>query len=133
MIYVLLERETGLYKIGKARNKAQAYRARMPAISRKRAAQLGRRCKLSFYLWVDWPGPAEMDIHRYLWRLWEGDEWFRDGPELQRFFAWTKDGHGYDEMRKHMAAQPRSAFPQRWSWKNRDAIIAAFSRHQCLV
>lgn len=123
MIYIMREAETGLFKVGKARDYHSALRERLPHIRRLRSIKLQRPCHLTLEHWLDWPGSSEVDIHRYCWQLWEGDEFFRDGPELRQVIAWKADGMGYAMLMKAIAAAGQS-LPRRWSWMNRDKVIA---------
>ena len=132
MIYVIHEAQSGMYKVGKARNRMMAIRQRMPAIARARRQRLNRRCTLTLTRWIPWPADMEMAIHRYCWRLWRGDEWFIDGEELQQVLTWALDACGDEMLLKAMKIAGNS-IPGPWNWRNRDAILAAhavtFSQH----
>lgn len=127
MIYVLRERETGFYKFGSSRDEYRARRSRLPAIRRKRAALLQRRCTLEFIMWRDWPRDAEQMIHRYLWQSWQGDEWFCDSQRLQLLLLFLNDLCGYSRFAKAFHAV-KATLPAAWHWKSRDKILCAHIR-----
>lgn len=124
MIYIIQEAETGHYKVGKARDYREALKRRLPQIAARRSNDLERSCTLRLVRWLDWPSDAEMDLHRYMWRLWVGDEWFTDGPELRQLLAWADDrGGGYYAFLKALSAA--TALPPRWNWRSRDRLLAS--------
>lgn len=123
MIYIFREDETGHYKVGKARNYREAIKRRLPHIAAKRRRTLQRPSTLHLERWLDWPADTEIDLHRFLWRLWVGDEWFTDGYELRQVLTWADDpGGGYYSFRKTFSATQN--LPPRWSWHSRDRLIA---------
>lgn len=129
MIYAMREEETGLVKIGLARDHYAARRERMPAIAAARRKATGRPSTLRFLLFADWPPDAEMLIHRYLWQSWVEGEWFSDSDRLQevlRYMRLTSDYFTF--MRAFRAAQ--STLPGPWYWKNRDHILRAHQAQQ---
>jgi hypothetical protein len=123
MIYAIREKETGLIKIGMCRDAALTRRSRLPAIRAKRARLLGRRCTLELVVWSPWPPSAEMDVHRYLWRDWVGDEWFTPSARTLIVVEWLKrTGSGYMDFAKAFR-QERPQLPGQWHWMNRDKVI----------
>lgn len=121
MIYAMREAQTGLVKIGMARDKGSAYRQRKPNIENARSKKLGRPCSLELIQWADWPHTAEMDIHRFLWREWQGDEFFTDSDRLLQVLAWMRTPTGYFAFRR--ALKTATDLPKQWHWMNREKII----------
>lgn len=121
MIYVMYEPATDRHKIGEARDEYSARRERLPDIRRRLSRARGERVTIEFVLWVAWPPSAEQQIHRYLWRLWVGDEWFSRGPELELVLGWLLN-HGYFAFQRAFHAA-ESSLPPPWHWKSRDRIL----------
>lgn len=122
MIYAMREVETGLYKIGMARSESIARRERLPSIAKRRGEKLGRQCTIEFLIWVDWPHTAEMDLHRYLWQSWAGDEWFSDSQRLREVLAFMRNRADYFGWRRAFR-EVETSLPRRWHWRNRDKIL----------
>lgn len=90
MIYVLREKETGLYKIGVCRDESMTRRSRMPHIAAVRRKDKGRPCTLEFILWVPWPHGDEKMAHRFLFEEWVEGEWFKDSALLQELLGYMR-------------------------------------------
>lgn len=121
MIYALRELQTGHHKIGSSADEREARRKRLTAIRVKRARLLGRAVTLEFCVWAPWPGEAETELHRYLWREWQGDEWFSDSPRLQQVLSWLRANNyaaWHRDFRHHLADLPGN-----WHWKSRERVL----------
>jgi hypothetical protein len=120
MIYVLLEAETWLYKVGYCVNRGELLTRRLRSIQCERTNQAGEKRTLSLFLDVDWDHREEQKIHRFLHASWAGGEWFRDGERLQEVLSYMRSSY-FRWLRRF--AEVEAELPPRSHWMRRDATM----------